>query len=133
MLWQQLRRRAAGGWRFRRQHVVGGFIVDFYCPELRLAVEVDGDVHRSRDDYDRGRDRILAGLGVATVRVRNDEVLDNAWTVARRLEQACSERAARCSLSPDSGERVGDRGLSAGDASDPSVDDGDGTDVSRRW
>ena len=92
-LWCELRRRALTGWRFRRQHVIGGFIVDFYCPRLQLAVEVDGDVHRNRATYDESRDRILADMGVATVRVRNRDVLDDCRAVLERLQHVCAARA----------------------------------------
>jgi very-short-patch-repair endonuclease len=68
-------------------------------------------VHRSREAYDRERDHILAGLDVATVRVRNDEVLHDPPAVALLIQQACTARAALCPLSPDSGERAGVRGL----------------------
>src|ERR1700694_4888353 len=65
-LWAHLRK-GQMGWRFRRQHVVAGFIVDFYCAALKVAVEVDGPVHDGRRDYDVWRDESLRQLGVAIV------------------------------------------------------------------
>src|SRR5581483_124837 len=52
VLWAELRGRGLSGWRFRRQHVIAGYIVDFYCPRLWLAIEVDGSVHDAQRDDD---------------------------------------------------------------------------------
>src|SRR5438067_13333106 len=74
--WSLLRNRRCLGLKFRRQHVIRGFIVDFYCPELNLAIEVDGTVHRRRTqaEYDEARSRALAHAGIGVVRIRNEEV-----------------------------------------------------------
>ena len=74
--WSLLRNRRCLGLKFRRQHVIRGFIVDFYCPELNLAIEVDGTVHghRTQAEYDEARSRALAHAGVGVVRIRNEEV-----------------------------------------------------------
>jgi very-short-patch-repair endonuclease len=63
-LWAALRRRKLGRYKFRRQHVIAGYIVDFYCAELRLVVEVDGGVHQDRIAEDRQRNEDLALVGV---------------------------------------------------------------------
>jgi very-short-patch-repair endonuclease len=52
-LWQSLRKCQLGGYKFRRQHVIGAYIVDFYCPQARMVVEVDGKVHANQIGYDR--------------------------------------------------------------------------------
>ena len=74
--WALLRNRRCLGLKFRRQHVIRGFIVDFYCPELNLAVEVDGTVHhrRTQAEYDEARSRALAHAGIGVVRIGNEEV-----------------------------------------------------------
>ena len=113
-LWQVLRRGGVDGWYFRRQHVIGGFVVDFYCAKLRLALEADGGVHLLREEYDRERDRALLRLGVQVVRFLNEDVLGDLDDVRRRIGRACALRAESFSLSPDSadsGERAGDRGF----------------------
>ena len=56
------------GYKFLRQKPIGEHIVDFYCSELRLALEVDGDTHAERKEYDRRRTRLLADMGVAVIR-----------------------------------------------------------------
>jgi very-short-patch-repair endonuclease len=76
-LWQRLRRQQINGLRFRRQQVFEGFIVDFYCPEAHLVIEVDGDVHELQADYDEARTAVLEGLGLRVLRFRNDEVFEN--------------------------------------------------------
>jgi very-short-patch-repair endonuclease len=77
--WNLLRNRRCLGLKFRRQHVVAGYIVDFYCAELRLAVEIDGAVHD--DEHQRWKDEFrtatLEGLGIRVVRVANDELSSN--------------------------------------------------------
>jgi len=74
ILWEALRGRRLGGLRFRRQQVVDGFIVDFYCDAARLVIEVDGEVHQDQQGHDAARDQILAEQGLRTVRFTNDEV-----------------------------------------------------------
>src|SRR3954447_14578293 len=90
-LWEQLRSNRLGGNHFRRQQVVGGFIVDFYCHAAALIVEVDGPVHAERVDYDAERDQILSGLGFRIVRFTNDQVTGAMREVLGRLMQLCRE------------------------------------------
>jgi very-short-patch-repair endonuclease len=70
-LWAHLRRRQLGGFRFRRQHPVGPYVLDFYCPEARLAVEIDGVAHGHPDQirHDVTRDEWLAARGIRTLRI----------------------------------------------------------------
>jgi very-short-patch-repair endonuclease len=77
-LWMALRRSAAGGLRFRRQHPIGRFVLDFYCDSARLAVEVDGFAHATGDhpERDARRDEYLARCGVRTLRIDARDVRD---------------------------------------------------------
>jgi very-short-patch-repair endonuclease len=68
LLWQQLRCRRLGV-KFRRQAIILGYIVDFYCPAKRLVVEIDGAVHEQRKQYDAHRDAALARHGFRTLRL----------------------------------------------------------------
>ncbi len=77
ILWQALRNRRLAGRKFRRQAAVGPFILDFYCAEERLAVEVDGPVHRSQQQADRDRQELLEGLGIRFARVTAQQVEDD--------------------------------------------------------
>ena len=81
------------GSRFRRQHPIAGFIVDFYCPELRLAVEVDGSVHAERVLEDASRDTALANLGVMVIRIRNENAMADIEGAVSRLEDVVTRRA----------------------------------------
>ena len=73
-VWGALRNRRFCNLKFRRQHDIEGFIVDFYCHELRLAIEVDGKVHEKQAEYDELRQEIIESAGVRVIRVTNDEL-----------------------------------------------------------
>ena len=92
-LWASLRDRRLGGWKFRRQQVIAGYIVDFYCAQLWLAVEVDGPVHDGRRAEDRQRDDAMAALGVRGVRVRNADVVDRLDALLDDLRCCCARIA----------------------------------------
>jgi len=97
--WALLRNRRCLGLKFRRQHVIRGFIVDFYCAELRLAVEVDGTFHggRAQAEYDEARSQALAQAGVIVVRISNEHVSEAGLV-------ALVEPYVTSSPSPRSGE-----------------------------
>ncbi len=82
-----------GGLKFRRQHPFGSSIVDFYCHEKRLVVEIDGAVHRGEDaqDRDKFRQEIIEQYGVRFVRLTTDEVENDLGAVLRRLLAAAKE------------------------------------------
>jgi len=89
-LWSVLRGRQLGGWKFRRQHVVVGYVVDFYCAELRVVVEVDGPVHDELRAEDEAREADLRRAGAEVVRFSNDAVLYQLRDVLRVLAQRCA-------------------------------------------
>ncbi|MFN3944550.1 MAG: endonuclease domain-containing protein [Allosphingosinicella sp.] len=76
LLWRHLRLRP-DGFKFRRQHPIGAYVVDFYCSEARLAVEIDGWAHETgeRVDRDRRREAALRSLGLAIVRIPAADVM----------------------------------------------------------
>ena len=78
-LWSRLRNRQLVGVKFRRQHLIGHFVIDFYCHEARLAIEVDGDNHAEEYQaaYDNLRTAELESHGVRVLRFWNNEVLNN--------------------------------------------------------
>jgi very-short-patch-repair endonuclease len=92
LLWHRLRRNQLNGLHFRRQQVIDGFIVDFYCYKAALAIEVDGRIHLANPDYDRERDRVLCERGVATLRVSAEDVRSRMPAVLQRIVEAGSER-----------------------------------------
>ncbi|OAO04468.1 endonuclease domain-containing protein [Parasphingorhabdus sp.] len=86
MLWQQLRKKPLGI-KFRRQHPLGPYILDFYCPAAKLAMEVDGLSHDmgDRPEYDLRREGFLNQQGVESIRISAQDVLDDAEDVADRI------------------------------------------------
>ena len=97
-LWSRQRARQLQGLKFRRQHGIGPYIVDFYCPEQFLVIEVDGDSHADADQIlkDQLRDRYFQSLGLRVVRYINDDILKN---LDRALEDL-ADRLSSGSTSP---------------------------------
>ena len=85
--WNGVRNRKVNGLKFRRQHVIDGFIADFYCNELRLIVEVDGGVHETQKDYDRLRDYIISRNNITIIRFSNEVVVNNFTMVVKRIRE----------------------------------------------
>jgi very-short-patch-repair endonuclease len=94
ILWQMLRGRRLGGFKFRRQVPRGCFIADFYCHEAGLVVELDGETHDGRDAEDEVRTQILERDGYQVVRFRNADVFGNVRGVLARIHKEC-ERLQR--------------------------------------
>jgi len=88
ILWDALRGRNVGGLKFRRQHPIEPYIVDYYCADARLVVELDGDSHNGREEYDRERSDHLRRLGLTIMRVANDDVSNNLDGVAEAIRLA---------------------------------------------
>jgi ATP-dependent DNA helicase RecQ len=105
-LWTELRGRRLGGWKFRRQQVIAGYIVDFYCAELRLAIEVDGAVHGARRAEDEQRDDDLGALGLGVLRVRDADVLARRGEVLRTIAARCDSIAQQSGLQRRHGSRA---------------------------
>ena len=81
ILWSQLRTHRLHGLHFRRQQVIDGFIVDFYCHSRRLVVEVDGGIHQEQAAHDSERDQILRARELRILRVRNEDVRNDLASV----------------------------------------------------
>jgi len=92
ILWSALRYRKRLGFKFRRQHVIDQFIVDFYCAEARLVIEVDGAVHEFTGERDQARQEMLEGLGLRVIRFANDDVERNLDGVVIEIERALRGR-----------------------------------------
>ena|SRR5688500_6362356 len=107
-LWFCLRDRRLGGYKFRRQQPLGRFIADFWCAELRLAIELDGESHLERQQYDASRTRWLERDGHYVLRFANHEVFDGIEAVVDEIYLGC-ERLSTPHPSPcplPQGERV---------------------------
>ncbi|MFN8673477.1 MAG: endonuclease domain-containing protein [Candidatus Sericytochromatia bacterium] len=77
-LWEILRNKQMGV-KFRRQHGIGHYIADFYCTDLKMVIEVDGESHFSEEgiEYDKIRDDFMSSLGIITIRVKNNDIMKN--------------------------------------------------------
>jgi len=92
-LWEVVRSRKLDGLKIRRQHPVQQFILDFYCHEYFLGIELDGSVHDNDEakEYDLNRSAELQNLGITILRFKNDEVLTNLPQVIARIRDKISE------------------------------------------
>jgi len=87
ILWEELKRKEIFKVRFKRQHPIDIFVVDFYCHKAKLAIEVDGDVHLSEEvqERDDGRSHDIEKLGIKILRFTNKEVIENIEMVKQRI------------------------------------------------
>jgi very-short-patch-repair endonuclease len=87
-LWVALRRKAMEGWRFRRQHPIGPYVLDFYCDRARLAVEVDGQAHwiGNNQERDGARDAWMAQRGVRTLRLSATLIFEDLDAALRTID-----------------------------------------------
>ena len=85
LLWQHLRKRQIGGLKFRRQHPVGPYVLDFVCLETGLVIEVDGGQHGEQQSYDEDRTAWLERRGYRVLRFWNNEVLGNSEAVRETI------------------------------------------------
>jgi very-short-patch-repair endonuclease len=94
-LWIALRRNGLDGFHFRRQQVIEGYIVDFYCDAAKLAIELDGSVHEEQWKYDESRDKAISLRGVHVLRISNDAMRDSEAVIE------CIREALRTSREPN--------------------------------
>ena len=87
LLWNALKQKQLNGLDFDRQRIVGNYIVDFFCHAIGLVVEIDGDSHNEKADYDRQRDAFLQGLGLQVLHIQDREVKRNLAGVLTQIEQ----------------------------------------------
>lgn len=92
-LWQALKGRQLNGLRFRAQHPVGQFVLDFYCSICKLAVELDGDSHDQRVEEDEARTQRLNAYGYQVIRFRNEEVMADLPGVLDKIRRAAVLRS----------------------------------------
>jgi len=102
ILWEHLRNRQLGGFKFRRQHPMGSFIADFYCAARKLVIEIDGDIHISQAEADAERTHIIESFGYKVIRFHNSEIETSLQTVLNKILTACQSP-----LPPISGEGAG--------------------------
>jgi very-short-patch-repair endonuclease len=93
-LWGLLRARRLSGFKFRRQHPVGRYIVDFYCARAQLVIELDGGQHAQggQDRYDAARTQELAARGLLVLRFWNHDVLQHPQEILEEIWRRLQER-----------------------------------------
>ena len=86
LLWQKLKNYKSG-FKFRRQHSIGGYIVDFYCPEKKLVIEIDGSEHFKKEnkEYDKIRSDYFSGLDIKVLRFTNVEINISIENVVQKI------------------------------------------------
>ena len=89
ILWSKLKDKGVKGYKFRRQYSVEGFVIDFYCPKIKLALEVDGDSHftEEADTRDKERQAIIESFGITFLRFTNKEIYENVDGVLEKIFQ----------------------------------------------
>ena len=107
LIWNAVRSRRLGGFKFRRQVWIGSYIADFFCAEAKLVVELDGSQHSDADAYDTRRDASLVEAGYRTLRFWNTDVIENIDGVIEGIIRALQHRPPpdplRGSTSPQRG------------------------------
>jgi len=95
ILWSYLKGRQLRGYKFRRQYSVGGYVVDFYCTRLRLAIEVDGPTHYVSDEvrhYDKDLQKLIESFRIQILRVTNSDIYHNINGVIEAISKLFSEK-----------------------------------------
>lgn len=92
-LWEALRNKKLNGLRFRRQHPVGNFIADFYCPAYKLVIELDGEIHVNQTDYDAARTEEMEAYGYQVIRFTNQQIFDDLDSVLNGIYQKALSRS----------------------------------------
>jgi very-short-patch-repair endonuclease len=89
ILWTKISRNQLNGLRFLRQYGVGPYILDFYCPKMRLCIEVDGSVHKGEDPeiYDKEREKYLESVEITVIRFWNSQIMKNIELVVQKIEE----------------------------------------------
>ncbi len=89
ILWHEIKNGKISGYKFRRQHSINYYVVDFYCPALKIAIEVDGGYHNNKEqiDYDKYRQEIIEDLGIKFIRFTNEEVINGTKQVVKKIKK----------------------------------------------
>ncbi len=98
LLWMKLKGKQLNGYKFRRQYSMGAYIVDFYCPELHLSIELDGDSHflnNASVQYDQARQQWIESLGISVLRFTNTDVYQNMDAMVLKIMEVIKSKPPR--------------------------------------
>lgn len=90
-LWEKLKRNQLGV-RFKAQHPIERFIVDFYCHQAKLVIEIDGEIHKFQQEYDFGREAEIEKYGIKIIRFSNEQVLNNLDEIIYTIKELLKQR-----------------------------------------
>lgn len=102
-LWKALRARQLLGHAFNRQKPLDEYIVDFYCKKLRFVIEIDGDSHDKKENYDRKRQKRLEDLGLMVIRFYDHDVMNHLEGVLYKIKQAVKTLEIKYRIPPSKG------------------------------
>lgn len=102
VLWKNLKGKQFLNLKFRRQFGIGNYIVDFYCPEIKLVIEVDGSTHYEEEVFEKDlkKDEYIQKFGINLFRINSEEIFNNLKEVLFRLENICNEIKSKTSPHP---------------------------------
>jgi len=102
ILWNRLKNKSLQGFKFRRQYSVDQFILDFYCTPLKLAIELDGQVHLEKEmkQHDENRDAYINCFGITILRINNEEVFTNINSVLNKIINKITELTTPAKVNP---------------------------------
>ena len=105
LLWQELRNRKLEGRKFRRQRPVGPFVVDFFCREERLVIEIDGPIHKGQSTADQERQQLLEAAGLQVIRVSSTDVETDVNAVLKKIRQEFAPHPRPLARARERGDR----------------------------
>ncbi|HEX3653738.1 MAG TPA: DUF559 domain-containing protein [Rhizomicrobium sp.] len=91
LLWSELRDRKLDGFKFKRQHLIASYIVDFACLDRKLVVELDGGIHKLKRESDAVRDAVLQTLGYSVLRITNEDLLRDLASALLPIREALKQ------------------------------------------
>jgi len=100
LLWRHLVGCQIYGLKFRRQYGIGKYTVDFYCPQIKLAIEIDGETHLTKESYDNRRQNFIESLGISVLRFLNTDVYQNIDGVVLSIQNKVTEVQATAPCPP---------------------------------
>jgi very-short-patch-repair endonuclease len=97
LLWAQLRNRQVGGFKFRRQQAIEGFVADFYCDEAKLVIELDGSIHNleSKKQKDQHKENVFIARGLFVLRFKNEQVVNRIKNVTSEIISIINKRLGK--------------------------------------
>lgn len=101
-MWIFLRSRNTRRQKFRRQYSVDSYVIDFYCPSLKLAIEIDGGIHEKEDQkkYDAERQKYIEAFGIRFMRIKNEEIMNDMDKVMKAVEDKIQSLLTEQETSP---------------------------------